>query len=216
MLKSSKKLQEKVFKKRKEKTGKKKGMKATTTALLRVLLWLGASMSAFGMEFRITSVDEFVQFKDNVNKGTSYSGTTVFLDSDIDFTGKSFDPIGTSKYFNGIFDGQGHAISNLIMTSSLQYVGLFGFSIGLTIKNVILDSSCSITNSLSGSSGSLIGGILGQCYGSMGLCTIENCVNMGSVTFSGNTGDYILYFGGIAGYCFLHWQFHCEELCQLR
>ena len=32
------------------------------------------------------SVGELIEFKDNVNSGTSYSGMTVFLDPDIDFT----------------------------------------------------------------------------------------------------------------------------------
>ena len=179
-------------------------MKATTTttALLRALLWLGTSMRALGSEMRITSVDKFIQFKDNVNKGTNYSGTTVFLDSDLSLAGKSFEPIGTSSnYFCGTFDGQGHVISNLEMTSSSQCAGLFGYSKGLAIKNVILDSSCSITSSFSDSGDAFIGGIIGRCEAKNGPCTIENSVNMGSVTFSGNVnGDgYHLYLGGIAG-----------------
>ena len=89
-------------------------------------------------------------------------------------------------------------ISNLAMTSSLEYVGLFGYSKGLTIKNVILDLSCSITSSFSGS-GASIGGIIGQCYASNGPCTIENSVNMGSASFRG-VPNVSLYLGSIAGY----------------
>ena len=111
--------------------------------------------SAVGTKVWISSVEEFIQFKDNVNSRTSYSGTTVFLDSDLDMSlaWKSFEPIGDYKYecFLGVFDGQGHTISNLVMNSSLQYAGLFGYSEGLTIKNVILDSSCSIASSYNGS-----------------------------------------------------------------
>ena len=147
----------------------------------------------------ITSVDELIQFKDNVNSGTNYFGTTVFLDSDLSLTGKSFEPIGTSSnYFCGTFDGQGYVISNLAMNSSSQYVGLFGYSKGLTIKNVILDSSCSVTSSFSGSVYASIGGIIGECEADNGPCTIENSVSMGSVTFKGKMGGY-LYLGGIAG-----------------
>ena len=71
----------------------------------------------------------FILFGDNVNKGTSYSGTTVLLDSDLSLDGKAFEPIGSSgsNYFRGVFDGQGHAISNFEMTSS-YYAGLFGYS----------------------------------------------------------------------------------------
>ena len=157
-----------------------------------------------GAELRIRSVDEFIQFKDNVSCGTSYYGTTVFLDSDLSLAGKSLEPIGTYyKQFRGVFDGQGHVISNLKMTSSSQYVGLFGFSTGLTIKNVILDSSCSIASLYSGYS-PYIGGIIGECDASNGPCTIENSVNMGSVSFSGNitTDSKTAYLGGIAGYLY--------------
>ena len=159
--------------------------------------------SVIGAELRINGVDEFIQFKNNVNGGTNYEGTTVFLDSDLSLDEKTFEPIGsTSSYFRGIFDGQGHVISNLVMTSSSQYVGLFGYSQNLTIRNIILDSSCTLTSSYSSSSGyeTCVGGIIGYCYGYSEPCTIENSVNMGSVSFTGNIGMNHLYLGGIAGY----------------
>ena len=47
----------------------------------------------------------------------SFEGTTVFLDTDIDFSGdlsEQFEPIGkNSSSFNGTFDGQGYTISDL-------------------------------------------------------------------------------------------------------
>ena len=84
-------------------------------------------------------------------------------------------------------------------TSSSQYVGLFGYSRRLTIRNVILDSSCSIMSSFIGSwSSAYVGGFIGYGYANNGPCTIENSVNMASVSFTGNTGGS-LYLGGIAG-----------------
>ena len=178
-------------------------MKTTTTATTWVLLWIWAFMSALGAEMKIKNVDDFIQFRDNVSSGTNYSGTTVFLDTDLSLAGKTFEPIGTSNAncFIGTFDGQGHAISNLAITSSSsQYVGLFGYSTGLTIRNVILDSSCSVT-STTDSGGTYVGGILGNCNTINGPCAIENSVNMGSVTFNWIIGSgYYLYLGGIAGY----------------
>ena len=47
-----------------------------------------------GEELRITSVDEFIEFKSNVRSMTNYSGTTVFLDSDLDFTGRPLNLLG--------------------------------------------------------------------------------------------------------------------------
>ena len=184
----------------------KKRMKIPTTALLRALLWLGTTIASFGADVKIKNVDEFIAFANDVNNGTDYYEKIVFLDSDMDLTGRTFEPIGnytSSYYFNdfrGVFDGQGYVISNLEMASPYGYVGLFGYSEGLTIKNVILDSSCSITRSFSGSENAYVGGIIGECHGS---CNIENSVNMGSVSFSGtlssNYNKDSLYIGGIAG-----------------
>ena len=171
------------------------------TFLLLLAAATALSNGVIGAELRITSVDEFIQFKNNVNRGANYSGMTVFLDSDMDFTGKTLDPIGTSSdYFRGTFDGQGHVIRNLEMTSSSEwYVGIFGYSKGLTIKNAILDSSCSIASTFSNYNYANIGGIIGRCEAENGPCTIENSVNMGSVTFSGKSGSE-LFLGGVAGY----------------
>ena len=72
------------------------------------------------------NLDEFIEFKDNVNNETSYSEMIVFLELDIDLTGKAFERIGTSSkcQFRGVFDEQGHVVSNLNMnSSSSQYVG---------------------------------------------------------------------------------------------
>ena len=149
--------------------------------------------NTIGAELRISNVDQLIQFKDNINAGANYNGTTVLLDSDLSFAGKTFEPIGyyTSWHeyngFLGVFDGQGHVISNLTINSSSQYVGLFGYSKRLAIRNVILDSSCSITSSFSDSDDYVyLGGIIGYCGATNGPCTIENSVNMGSASFNGN------------------------------
>ena len=98
----------------------------------------------------INTASELIAFSKIVNSGTSYNGTTVFLDADIDFFGglsDKFEPIGTSNDFQGTFDGQRHTISNITIKSFLWYVGLFGYSEGATIRNVVLDSSCSVVGS---------------------------------------------------------------------
>ena len=85
-----------------------------------------------GAEYHIQNVDQFIAL---LSKGTTYSGHTVFLDSDIDFTGKTMNPIGN---FLGTFDGQGYTISNLKMSaSSSGCVGLFGYTGGMTVKKIL-------------------------------------------------------------------------------
>ena len=169
--------------------------------LPRLLPFLLLSRVSYGAEKHIKSVNDFITFSNDVNRGTTYSGTTILLDNDIDFAGKTaMEPIG--KYgsfpFLGSFDGQGHVIRNLKMNVlSSEFGGLFGYSEGSSITNLVLDSSCSITSS-SANTNSYTGSIIGYIKSDGVFSTIENIVNMASVTFSGDiTND--LHFGGIVG-----------------
>lgn len=149
---------------------------------------------------KIYDADGFIDFSNDVYNGTNYSGTTVYLGSDLDFNGKTFVPVGnaSTSYFLGTFDGQGHIISNIAMTSSSsEYVGLFSYSNGLTIRNVVIDESCSFTNTYY-SDFVWVGGAIGSCHANIGSCTIENNVNMATISFNG-TFITSLYLGGIVG-----------------
>ena len=164
---------------------------------------------ASGNEFRLNNTASFVSFAKSVNSGIGYLGTTVFLDSDVDLAGDfsaQFVPIGFYEsstifdYFQGTFDGQGHVISNLVRVfSSVPFVGLFGFSQGSVIRNIVMDASCSIGSSLT-SQYSRVGGIIGECRALNDICDVENVVNMGSVVFQGATTTKDAHLGGIVGY----------------
>ena len=177
--------------------------------LLSLLLLLGGSV--FCDELRISTADEFIKISNDVNSGMNYKGTTVILDSDIDFDGKTFEPIGisnmpthiieinTTSLFLGTIDGQGHTIRNLLMDSSSNYIGLIGFSRGTVVKNIVIDSSCSITSSFNSSNMFYIGSIIGYCTSLNNSCIIENAVNMGEVSFKENRSDNSLNIGGFVG-----------------
>lgn len=65
----------------------------------------------------------------------------------IDMEGITMTPIGSSEVnsFRGTFDGQGHVISNLVISGESN-IGLFGYVTGgAYVKNFILDSSYSIS-----------------------------------------------------------------------
>ena len=165
-----------------------------TLPLLLLLLGGGAFCSIT----EITSVESFIQFSTKVTNGNTYSDYTIRLASDIDFSGQPFVQIGEYPYyFSGVFDGQGHVISNLVIDSSTQYSGLFAYSGGATIRNVVMDSSCSISNSYSGYA--YIGGVIGFCGQTSASCIIENSINMGSLSYTGSSSYGRLYIGGIAG-----------------
>lgn len=156
-------------------------------------------------EIRIRTVKEFLEFSENVRNDASYSGLTVFLDSDMDLSETAFGLIGESKSieFLGSFNGQGYVISNLaINSSSSSYVGLFGYSRGATIKDLVMDSSCSVASSFVKNTPSYVGSVVSRCYSNSNPCIIESIVNMASVSFNGNITSGVLYLGGIAGYLF--------------
>ena len=150
---------------------------------------------------RISSAEDLIGFSENVDLGESYSGTTVFLDADINFSedlSKRFEPIGKSYDFKGTFDGQGHTINGLKMNSLFARTGLFGFSGGLTIRNLVIGATSSFL-SFAYSSGTFVGGFVALCNMVSGPCIIENSVNMANVSFSGETTSNN-FIAGFAGY----------------
>ena len=84
----------------------------------------------------ISNDDEFKEFRDDVNTGTSYEGQLIRLDADVAITLDS-KPSDAAKdgycTFKGTFDGNGHTIDITINTSD-SAVGLFRNQNG-TFKN---------------------------------------------------------------------------------
>lgn len=126
--------------------------------------------------------------------------THVKLTADIDFENieNLHSPIGpnTGNKYNGVFDGQGHRIMNMIINRPEdENIGFFGFLRGnnadTKVLNLIIDKSCSIVAK------NRAGGISGSCQNGGTSITIENCVNEASVTVSGQ--DAAGFVGGHQG-----------------
>ena len=134
--------------------------------------------------YTVTSADGLMNIAKLVNGGKT--DINITLDTDIDLTGKNWTPIGTSfsNKYTGTFDGGGHTIKGLTVTTNDQFVGLFG-SIGNagTVKNVMMEGVQITSNHMSGS----IGGVVGYSWG-----TIENCSVSGSVSGT-------IFVGGVVG-----------------
>lgn len=170
-----------------------------------LLLLAGCSCSLADNEIHIKNAAELIQFSNGVNSGnSSLLKATVLLDNDIEFSAadnqsEQFYPIG--KYlqhvFEGVFDGQGHAIKNLAVNYTNNYVGLFGAATNITVKNVILDATCSMDGTYT-SGAIIVGGFIGQCESRAGTCTVENSVNMAAVS---GYGEDTINVGGIIGRC---------------
>ena len=108
------------------------------------------------------------------------------LTADIDLTGKDWTPVGTSfqNSYTGTFDGGGHTIKGLTITTNDELVGLFGcLNRAGTVKNVVMEGVQITNNHGSGHAG----GVVGDSRG-----TIENCSVSGSVSGT-------LYVGGVVG-----------------
>ncbi len=104
-------------------------------------------------------------------------------------------PEEDSIYFTGVFDGNGHTISNLTITGG-SYLGLFGqVAFGAELKNLgVMDVN------LKGSQGSrLIGGLVGSNSGTLTQCNSTGEVSgghvLGGLVGSNNGGNITMSYG---------------------
>lgn len=140
-----------------------------------------------------------------VNSGEA-SDAHYKLTSDIDLGGEEWTPIGyynnIDEYkvsFRGVFDGDGHTVSNFKITEdTTAYLGLFGLATGAEILNVTVENatidfdSDSIQKTYAGI---LVGRFITNDSGLQGR--IENCKVAGSEINVSTDGS--IYGGGIAG-----------------
>lgn len=159
------------------------GGEYTYTVSLAAAKDLGYTIESNG-SYTVTSADGLMNIAKLVNGGKT--DINITLTADIDLTGKNWTPIGTSfsNKYTGTFDGGGHTIKGLTVTTNDQFVGLFG-SIGYagTVKNVMMEDVQITSNHGSG----FAGGVAGFSDG-----TIENCSVSGSVSGT-------VYVGGVVG-----------------
>ncbi len=141
-----------------------------------------------------------------IDSNPSLMDKSFILVDDIDLTGVQFNIIGgfMVRPFEGVFDGQGHKITNFTLdTYGRYYVGLFGYIKGAEIKNLGLEdvevtaqdcnwvgglaghsdgystiSKCYVTGNVSGNR--IVGGLIGENAGG----SVINCYS--SCTISGN------------------------------
>ena len=169
----------------------------------------------------IRNVRQFMLFAAAVNSGEPLTqwldgNGEVALLADIDMAGQTWTPVGditdatisyttltikNGKPFTGVFNGNGHAIRNLaIDTDRGPCFGLFGACENATIKNLVIDKSCTFmvgNEALAG--GAAYGFVVGIAVNS----TLENVTVEGrvlpSVIYKSKTG-YLNCLAGVAGY----------------
>ena len=133
--------------------------------------------------YTVTSADGLMHVADLVNGGKT--DINITLDKNIDLTGKGWTPIGTSfdNSYKGTFDGGGHTITGLAVTTNDQFVGLFSYlNRAGTVKNVVMEGIQITSNHMFGCTG----GVVGYSWG-----TIENCSVSGSVSGTDCVGGVV-------------------------
>ena len=153
--------------------------------------------------------------------GTTHPSASAMLTADIDLKnychaaedGKellSWLPIGNdNNRWKGNMDGQGHTISNLYIKTAQNHVGLFGYTDGATIQDLIFDNAKVENVSTTGTKTDYTGILAGKAYGDSpshikGIKTTNNCTVIGQE-----------YTGGIVGCAKINLE-NCENRSSVK
>ena len=145
-------------------------------------VYAAATLGTESNPYQITTAKQLQDINNDL------SGCYV-LTADIDLAQVDFAPIGgdaETGSFSGVFDGNGHTISNLNVFAG-KYAGLFGCNEGV-IKNVVLKDV-----NVYGSR--YVGGVVAEntSYGTVSACTVQS----GNVRSDGSVSE--IDIGGICG-----------------
>ncbi len=141
--------------------------------------------------YQIGTAQELAWLAYAVNNQMESAGYCAVLTADIDLGYCQWPVIGVlssngQRAYTGTFDGQGHTVSGLNITSlgGRQKLGLFGVAQDAVIENLTVRGSIELTGvkSYDTTTGYIIGGLLGSGEGS-GV-TIRNCVSQVDISVS--------------------------------
>ncbi len=136
--------------------------------------------------FIIASIEDILEFRNNSTLRIGY----YRMENDIDLTGTTYTEAFIPETFNGIFNGNGHSISNLTIAANLDNIGLFSTLYG-SINNLAL-----INNDIGG--GSFVGGMVGKNY----YGTINTSYSIGAVNGYDNVGGLVGWNSGTISYSY--------------
>ena len=203
------------------------------TVALAVLLTAGTAWGQFGGgngtysdPYRISTEAHLAAIATNVNNGTeTYTGVYFKVTDNITYSGSAIGRYdGSSRYFSGVFDGDGHAIT---VNITGDRAALFGkvegtLSNKVVIKNLTIKGTVTVTGTcgaglVADAGSSAIGGIVIENCRNEAIVTSSSCGCLGgiigkisgnsvvlpaTVTNCSNTGNITAngsHVGGIAG-----------------
>lgn len=141
--------------------------------------------------YQIGTAQEMAWLAYAVNNQMESEGYCAVLTADIDLGYCQWPVIGVlssngQRAYTGTFDGQGHTVSGLNITSlgGRQKLGLFGVAQDAVIENLTVRGSIELTGvkSYDTTTGYIIGGLLGSGEG--GGVTIRSCVSQVDISVS--------------------------------
>ncbi|MDE2525341.1 MAG: hypothetical protein O0X96_09485 [Methanocorpusculum sp.] len=139
--------------------------------------------------YLIQSVEDLLKFAEAVNSGISYAGTHFLLTADLDLDGTAWPPIGVPARecaFSGRFDGGGHTIRGVSVSTEKTDCGFFGQVTGVSRAERAEVANLTVSGTIRGKK--VVGGIVGFLRGA----DVFGCAFSGTVT-----GDTVV--GGIVG-----------------
>ena len=152
--------------------------------------------------YLIENAEQLAYFAEQVNAGTSYSGTYFKLTCDIDWNGCVWYAIGSnSAPFSGHFDADNHYIHNVTYQLSANnpsvYGGFFGYITNGSVSNLYIASNCTFTAASSNTT-YYLGAVAAYASGTK----FTNCHNEApiSVSHPSVSTSFDTYVGGVVGY----------------
>ncbi len=170
--------------------------------------WLGDYENASA--YTVSDSSHLAAFARAAKLGYTFEGKTVTLTDNVDMSSAFWEPAFSSeKMFKGTFDGQGHIIWGLEVSSDSDVGAFISYNAG-TVKNVSVKitstaktsagiaayntasiHNCAVSGSLGSLSALCVGGIAGENSG-----TVDNCLSVASIKRS--DADSGVFCGGIA------------------
>lgn len=203
------------------------------TALLALWAACDGAVSCHEKTVHINSLQTFKELH-NCSVKQAYA-VNIELECDLDFSqwGEDYLPFGQSKSgyaypYSGVFNGNGHTISNLVInrtSGSGEDAGLFARMENAAVSNLFFESSClfrgafaaPLVVSMGGDNNTIVnvnsearvegcavaGGIVARLFlSSQSSVLIERCRNTGNVTVAMERSMQWYSAGGIVGYAF--------------
>ena len=162
----------------------------------------------------IESGSEFAYLSSLVSDGNALNDIYFELESDVDLNSIEWEPIGSddSHPFSGVFDGNGHAITNMKVEGGFKgRVGLFGSLKDAVVKDLAIENA---SVSLDYYSESYFAG--GIVAGTTYYANIINVYASGSLDVQLTSSTSAAFAGGIVGYAGNSYLTDCESDVTVR